>query len=172
MNNNIPDPTATTPIPLDRMPLKESKPPRKHRLGTGRVAIAIYTAIVGITLGAAVAEPTTTPAANEGPAPQPTVTVTAKPAPAEPKPAKTVTVTKRVEVVPQVCLIALNQADEGFGLASETMGNVQGVFQAIEDLNFDAATPYLSQQEDVNAAMEALGPMYNNSKTKCREAAK
>ena len=77
MNNNIPDPTATTPIPLDRMPLKESKPPRKHRLGTGRVAIAIYTAIVGITLGAAVAEPTTTPAANEGPAPQPTVTVLA-----------------------------------------------------------------------------------------------
>jgi len=162
--NNTPDPTAMTPIPVDRMPLGDPIPlnaRRKPRKGTGRVAVAIYAAIVAGALGVSAASEPTTPVANEGPAPQPTVTVTAKPAPAEPKPA-----------VPQVCLIALNQADKGFSLASETMDNVQGVFKAIETLDFDAATPYLNKQETVNEKLHSLAPMYNNSKAQCREAAK
>jgi hypothetical protein len=88
-------------------------------------------------------------------APQPTVTVTA-PAPPAP-PAPTVTVTAKADSsVPQACLDALDNADEGFGYGADAM-------QAASE--YDVA--------GINAAtrnLNALAPTYNANKALCRAA--
>jgi len=54
-------------------------------------------------------------------APQPTVTVTAPAPPAPPAPTVTVTAKADSQSVPQACLDALDNADEGFGYAAGAM---------------------------------------------------
>lgn len=84
-------------------------------------------------------------------APRPTVTITA---PA--KPAPTVTTTTEVQTVPQSCLDALDNADEGYGYAADAM-TAAG--------NFDVP--------GINAAaakLRDLAPTYNANKAACRAA--
>lgn len=77
-----------------------------------------------------------------------------------PGPIKEVEVVKEVEVevtnevTPQVCVDALNYADEGFGLASEAMEQISNLDVAGLDVT--------------NAAMEELIPQYLLAKEACK----
>ena len=94
-------------------------------------------------------------AVANAPTPRPTVTVTA-PAPPAP-PAPTVTVTAKADSsVPQACLDALDNADEGFGYGGDAM-------RAASEFDVDG----------INAAtsnLNALAPTYNTNKAACRAA--
>lgn len=98
----------------------------------------------------------------------------AEPAAVQPVPTVTATVTETdvQEVTPQVCLDALDIADEGFIVASEAMFAAQGTVEAL--LGSDLAGMEQSNAELTEAA-EKLGPLadqYNEAKGNCRTAAK
>lgn len=98
----------------------------------------------------------------------------AEPAAVQPVPTVTATVNKTtaMEVTPQVCLDALDIADEGFTVASEAMFAAQGTVEAL--LESDLAGMEQSNAE-LSAAAAKLGPLadrYNDAKGDCRTAAK
>lgn len=73
-----------------------------------------------------------------------------------PAPAPTVTTTVNVPSVPQSCLDALDNADQGFTIAGQIMTAAS---------QLDAAT--MNQLTD---KLTELAPTYNANKTACREA--
>lgn len=93
---------------------------------------------------------------------------------AEPAPTITTTVneTTTMEVTPQVCLDALDYADEGFSIASEALFAAQGVVEAILSEDPGGAE---QANDDIASAADKLGPLadrYNDAKGDCRTAAK
>jgi len=89
------------------------------------------------------------------PTPMPTATVT-KTAPAKPAPTVSTTTTVSVATVPQACLDALDNADQGFTYASQ-------IITAAGE--FDVAT-----MNAVTEKVTALAPKYNANKAACRAA--
>lgn len=97
------------------------------------------------------------------PVPAPTVTVTA-PAPAP----RTVT----VEKVPDVCLRALDYAEEGFTAAGKGFDAAGQAFTAIS--NYDVAGVQAANG-DLKRALDktkAVGPRWTDARDKCRAAGK
>lgn len=117
--------------------------------------ITILAASVAVVALAACGTDKAQEAVANAPAPRPTVTVTA-PAPPAP-PAPTVTVTAKADSsVPQACLDALDNADEGFGYAADGFAAVDSA----DLLGLSTAT----------ANVRALAPTYNTNKAACRAA--
>lgn len=100
---------------------------------------------------------------------------------------------RRVEVeqaaapaVPDVCLEALDHADAGFAIGSEFAGSAAGIadaaargFQAVAELDIDAASAIVDEVEAINAQiadqtarLEQVAPAYAAARDACREAAK
>jgi curli biogenesis system outer membrane secretion channel CsgG len=102
-------------------------------------------------------------------APQPTVTVTA-PAPPAP-PAPTVTVTAKADSsVPQACLDALDNADEGFGYAAGAMGAAGEGFDAVSVGDIDKLLEQIPVMKSMGTKLNNLAPTYNTNKAACRAA--
>ena len=125
-----------------------------------KLAPLLVVGAVGLGIGAAAAGGA--PATAE-PAPAPAVTVTA-PAPAP----RTVT----VEKVPDVCLRALEYAEEGFTAAGKGFDAAGQAFTAIS--NYDVAGVQAANG-DLKRALDktkAVGPRWTDARDKCRAAAK
>ena len=126
-----------------------------------RVAPLLVVGAVGLGIGAAAAGGQA-PASAE-PAPAVTVTATA-PAPAP----RTVT----VEKVPDVCLRALEYAEEGFTAAGKGFDAAGQAFTAIS--NYDVAGMQAANG-DLKRALDktkAVGPRWTDARDKCRAAGK
>lgn len=134
------------------------EPPAPKKRGWLWPVIAGSALILGIVIGGASGN-ADAPAEEVAAQPVPTVT-------------KTVSETDVQEVTPEVCLDALDYADEGFGIASQAMYAAQDVVEALlsEDLS-----GMEQANSDLQEAAETLNPLadkYNAAKADCRTAAK
>lgn len=171
--NQGPQDHPTTAIPIT--PASFIQPPRRPRKGTGRVAVAIYTALVAGIIGAAAATPTE-PVASESPAPSPTVTVTAKPV-AKPATRATVTVrpkpvvkTVTKEVTPQSCMIALNAGDDVVKGLEFILDWTHQYLMAVSEFNVVEMEELVQELTDSNTSGEFEGiiPAYESAAADCR----
>lgn len=91
-----------------------------------------------------------------------------------PGPERVVTKTENVEVpvTPEVCLTALDLAEQGFTYAAESMGYMSAALTAASDLDIDAINKASADLKVVTPKMEALAPKANAAKSECRATAK
>lgn len=108
-------------------------------------------------------------AVANAPTPRPTVTVTAPAPPAPPAPTVTVTV-KADSSVPQACLDALDNADEGFGYAAGAMGAAGEGFDAVSVGDIDKLLQQIPVMKSMGTKLNNLAPTYNTNKAACRAA--
>jgi hypothetical protein len=131
--------------------------------------ITILAATAAVVALAACGSEKASEAVANAPTPRPTVTVTA-PAPPAP-PAPTVTVTAKADSsVPQACLDALDNADEGFGYAAGAMGAAGDGFDAVSVGDIDKLLQQIPVMKSMSTKLNALAPTYNTNKAACRAA--
>jgi hypothetical protein len=107
------------------------------------------------------------------PGPERTVEITASPQIVEVTASPQIiekTVEKKVEVTPQACLDALDEADQGFTIASKGFDKVSEIVQAMSVLDVDTALEKIDELNDITGDMSALSGPYNADKAACRAA--
>lgn len=102
------------------------------------------------------------------PQPVPTVTQTeTTPGPTVTTPGPTVT--KEVESVPDVCMAALDHADDVITSAGEALQLVPDVLEAYQYEDLDAMDRAGTKLAGYMSDMESAGPSYVDSKEECRD---
>ena len=92
--------------------------------------------------------------------------VTMNRTPAPPAEVQTQTVTQ--DKTPQACLDYIDYAEEGFGLAQESMSYAGDAFQAIADYDMTAAREASDNMRSVKPKLDALAPKMVQAKADCR----
>lgn len=81
------------------------------------------------------------------------------------------TVTKTVEVVPQACLDALDEADHGFTVASKVVGALSAGITAASNYDADGVSRATGDVQAYTSELSAITDPYNTNKTACRAKA-
>lgn len=80
------------------------------------------------------------------------------------------TITKTVEVVPQACNDALDVADKGFALSSESMGYAGQAFNAVAGGDLASLKRFNAEMTRVTGELGDLAPKYQRLKQECHTA--
>lgn len=79
-------------------------------------------------------------------------------------------VEKIVEKTPASCLLALDLAEQGFGLSAESMQIAGDAIQATARFDIAAVNAGSEDMTKINVKLDKLAPQLNLAKTECREA--
>lgn len=137
-------------------------PPSEQRKKTWGwwLAAVVFAWIIGLGMGLGDDSPTP---ASATPAPTETVTV----------PGPTVTVeadpeTIEREVTPGSCTLALDYAEEGFGITAQMMEAAGTAFGKIGEGDLDAALDAVNKIDGYTAQINKLSPKYRAASAQCR----